>query len=102
MGAPYLESSYQLDRFFPASLNKIKFHIFQNISKRSIHSLRLFEYMNMCELYDNILDKYNRGILMVKKVFVLHEGVIDLFHEKYRIPTIEKLLFHIAHISILC
>ena len=30
---PYLESSEQLDRLFPASLHKIKFHIFQNISK---------------------------------------------------------------------
>ena len=27
---------------------------------------------------------------MVKKCFVLHEEVIDMFHNKYYIPTIEK------------
>ena len=31
MNAPYLESSEQLDRLFPASFHKIKFHIYQNI-----------------------------------------------------------------------
>ena len=37
INAPFLESSEQLNRFFPASLHKIKFHIFQNISKCLIH-----------------------------------------------------------------
>ena len=37
MNAQYLESSHQLDRFFPDSLHKIKFHIFQNISNCFIH-----------------------------------------------------------------
>ena len=37
--APYLESSEKLDRLFPGSLHKIKFHIFYNIFQFSIHGL---------------------------------------------------------------
>ena len=48
MNALYLELSEQLDRLFPASLHKIKFHIFQNIAKSSIHGLRPLKYKNMC------------------------------------------------------
>ena len=80
MNAPYLESSEQLRHLFPTSLNKIKFHVFQNISKCSIHGLRPFKYKNMCELCDNILGKYKRGRIMEKKCFVLHEEVIDVFY----------------------
>ena len=47
----------------------------------------------MCELCDNILDKDNKGILIVKKYFVLHEEVIDVFHEEYYIPPIENCHF---------
>ena len=38
---------------------------------------------------------------MVKKCFVIHKEVIDLFHDKFYIPTIEKLPFHIAYVKIL-
>ena len=85
---PYLKSSEQLDSFFSSSLHKIKFHIFQNISKCLIHVLRLFKYKNRCELYNNILDKYKKGRIMVKKCFVLHEEVIYVFYDKNCIPTI--------------
>ena len=54
MNAPYLESSEQLDRLFPTSLHEIKFRIFQNIYKCSIHGLRLFKYKKMFELCDSI------------------------------------------------
>ena len=81
INAPYLESSEQLDRLFPTSLHKIKFHLFQNIYKCSIHGLRPFKYKNTCDLCDNMLDKDDRGIIMTN-FFVLHEEVIDVFHEK--------------------
>ena len=55
----------------------------------------------MCELCYKILDKYKKGRLIVKKCFVLHEEVIDVFYEKYYIPTIEQLSFHLSHIRIL-
>ena len=38
---------------------------------------------------------------MVKKCFVLYGEVIDVFCEKFYIPTIEKLSFHLDHVSIL-
>ena len=101
MNAPYFESSEQLHRFFPTSFYKIKFHVFQNIYKILIYGLRQFKYKNTCELCDNILDKDKKGRLMVKKCFALHEEVIYVFHEKYYIPTIEKLIFHLAHVRIL-
>ena len=69
--------------------------------KCSIHILRPFKYNNTCELCDNILDKYKKGILMVNRCSVLHEEDIDVFHEKYYIPTIENLPFYLAHVSIL-
>ena len=47
--ATFLESSEQLNCFFPAFLHKIKFRIFQNICKCSIHVLSLFKNNNMCE-----------------------------------------------------
>ena len=37
---------------------------------------------------------------MVKKFYVLHEEMIDVFHKKYYTLTIEKLSFHIAHFRI--
>ena len=79
---PYLESPEQIDRFFPDSLNKIKFHTFKSISKCLIHGLRPFRYKNTCDLCDKILRIDNKGILMVKKCFILHEEVIYVFHEK--------------------
>ena len=57
MNAPNLELLEQLDHFFPASLHKIKFHIFQNISKCPIHGLRPFKYNNTCGLCDETQDK---------------------------------------------
>ena len=57
MNAPDLESSEQLDHVFSASLIRIKFHIFQNISKYLIHGLRPFKYKNTCGLCDTIQDK---------------------------------------------
>ena len=55
----------------------------------------------MCELYDIILETYNKGRIMVKKCFVLNEEVINVFYEFYYIPTIEKKSFHLAHVRIL-
>ena len=37
----------------------------------------------------------------MKKCFVLHGEVIDVFHEKHYIPTIKKISFHIDHVRIL-
>ena len=93
MNAPYLESSEQLDRFFPDFLHKIKFYIFQNISKCSVHILRPFKYNNTCQLCKNILEKYKRGRIMANNVFVLREEVINVFHDKIYIPTIENCYF---------
>ena len=82
INAPFLESSEQLNSFFPASPHKIKFLIFQNISKCSIHGLRPFKHKNMCKLCDIIPDKDKKGRIMAKKCFVLHEGVVYVFHLK--------------------
>ena len=98
--APYLKSPEQLHSLFPATLHKIKLHIFQNTSKFSIHGLRPFKYKNMCELCDNILDKDNKGILMSNKCFVIHEEVIDVFHKKLHFHN-RKLLFNLAHVRVL-
>ena len=38
---------------------------------------------------------------MVNKFFVIHEEVIDVFHNKVYIPTIEKFSFYITHVRIL-
>ena len=86
MNVPDVESSEKLDSSSPAFLHKIKFHMFQNISKCSIHILRIFKYENTCELCDNILDKEKKVRIMVKKCFVLHEEVIYVFHEKTTFP----------------
>ena len=40
MNTPDLESSEKLDCLFPGSFHKIKFDIYQNIYKCSIHGLR--------------------------------------------------------------
>ena len=32
---------------------------------------------------------------------ILHKEVVDVFNSKYYIPTIEKLLSHIAHVRII-
>ena len=73
MNAPYLESPEQLHRLFHASIHKIKFHIFQNMSKFLIRGLITFKYKNTCDLCDNILDKDKKVILMAKKCLVIHE-----------------------------
>ena len=99
--APYLEPSEQIKDIFPASLHKCKHHIFQNLSKFSIHILRPFKYKNTYELCENIPDKYKKGILMANKCFVLHEEITDALNGKYYIPTIAKLSFHLAHVRII-
>ena len=38
---------------------------------------------------------------MVKKCFVLHKEVIDVFPKKCYILTIEKLSFYLDHVSII-
>ena len=38
---------------------------------------------------------------MANNLFVLHEEVIDVFHEKNYIPTIEKVSFHLDDVGIL-
>ena len=51
-----------------------------------IHGLRPFKYNDTYELCDNIIDKDKKVILMVKKYFVIHEEVIDAFHENITFP----------------
>ena len=72
MNYPYLESSEQLDYLFPIFLHKIKFHIFQNITRCLIQGLIPFKYNNTCDVCDNIQDKDNRVNITVKKCSVLH------------------------------
>ena len=36
---------------------------------------------SMCELCGIITDKHKKGRTMVKKCFVIHEEVVDIFHE---------------------
>ena len=38
---------------------------------------------------------------MVKKHFLINEEKIDVFHNIFYIPTIEKLSFHISHVRII-
>ena len=38
---------------------------------------------------------------MAKKVFVLHEEVMDVFNNFFNITTIEKPSFHLDHVSII-
>ena len=88
INAPCLESSEQLGSFFSAFFHKSKFHIFRNISRCYIHGLKPFKYKNTCDLCDNILEKYKRGRIIMKKYFALREEVIYVFHDKFYIPTI--------------
>ena len=39
--------------------------------------------------------------IMANNFFVLHKEVVDVFNNKFYIPTIEKLSFHIAHVRII-
>ena len=66
-----------------------------------IHVLRPSKYKNSCELCDKIIYKGKKVILTVNKSFVIHEEVIYVFHEKYDIPTIGKLSFHLDHVRII-
>ena len=93
MNAPHLESSEKIDLLFTASLHKIRFHLFQNISKRPINGLRQFKHKQICELCDNIQDKDKRGIITANKCFFPHEEVIGVFHDFLNIPTIENCHF---------
>ena len=100
MNAPYLEWSEKLDCFFPASLHKIKFLIYQNIYKCLIHGLRPFKYKNTCELYYNIIKKYKRERIMLNICVVLHDKVIYV-SLKNHITAIGKLSFHLFLVRIL-
>ena len=101
MNAPGLEPSKQLDNLFIGYLRKIKFHIFHNISKCSIYGLRQFKYNNIRKLCDLTQDKYKIREIIVKKSFVLCEEFIDVFHNKFYIPTIEQLSSYIFYVSII-
>ena len=47
----------------------------------------------MCELCDIIPDKYKRGRIMLKKFFVLHEEVIDVFAKNKIFPQYKNFYF---------
>ena len=38
---------------------------------------------------------------MVNECFVVHEEVIDVFHENFYIPAIEKVSFHLARVRVI-
>ena len=90
---PFLESPEQLNRFFPASLHKIMFHIFQNISKCSIYELVPFIHKITCKLFDVIPGKYKKGRIIVKKCFVLHEEVVEVFTNMFIFPQLKNFHF---------
>ena len=79
MVAPFIESSEKDYRLFPDYLHKIKFHIFQNISKLLVQKLKPFKYNNISELCYIIIEKDKKGRIMVNICFVLHEEVIYVF-----------------------
>ena len=57
MNVPDVESSEKLDSSSPAFLHKIKFHMFQNISKCYIHRLIPCKYKNIIGLCGILQDK---------------------------------------------
>ena len=83
----------QIDFFFPASVHKIKSHIFKNIYECSIHELIPFKYNNTHDLCDKLQDKDRRGNITVKKCFVLQKEVIDVIHDKKIVPPNKNSLF---------
>ena len=96
----FLESSEKLNSLFPASLQKIKFRIFQNISQFLVQALRPFRHKNMCELCDIISEKDKKGRIMMKNIFVIREEVIYVFQgEKYSHNGNSS--FHISHVRII-
>ena len=66
-----------------------------------IHGLRPFKYYKTCGLCDKVQDKEKWWRVMVNKCFVIHEEVIDVFYDKFYIPTIEKLSFNLFHVRII-
>ena len=62
----------------------------QNISQLLIQKFRPFKCKNKYELYDKKLDNGKSELIVVKKCFVLHKEVIDVFNDIFYIPTIQN------------
>ena len=54
----------------------------------------------MCDLCDIIINKYKKGIIIVKKYFSFMRKLYMSFMI-FLVPTIEKLSFHLSHVRIL-
>ena len=84
--APGLEPQKHINRLFPGSSHKIKFQIFQNISKYSIHGLIPFKYKNICELCDIKEYKCKRGKIMVNKPYFFMRKLLIYFIKTFIFP----------------
>ena len=56
------------------------------------------ETCKSCKLFSN---EFQKGKVYTKKELILCGDIIDVFHEKYYCPSITKLAYHLAHVSIL-
>ena len=54
-----------------------------------------FKYKNTCGLCEITQDKERIDKIQAKKSFVIHEEVIDIFHDKLYIFIIEKISFYL-------
>ena len=60
-----------------------------------------FKYNSTCESCDKIQYKDKKSRITAKACFVLHEEVIDVFHEMFYITTIEKYRFILLMLGLL-
>ena len=81
--------------------SRIKFHVYQDMTKCSLHGSRPLTEVKKCSLCDALPEDALKGSLSTRKNLVLHETSINEFHANYYSTAIAKLAFHLPHVQIL-
>jgi hypothetical protein len=79
---------------------KIRFHLYQNVTKCTKHGL-LDPKAKTCNECDTFAEGAKKGKVRTRKVLHLLERTIGTFFSDHYLPTLERYAYHLPHVSIL-
>ena len=79
----------------------IRFHIYHIIGRFATHGRIPLKDKNICSMCKQESSPDKSTKIYTRKELVMMETTISDFHTSFYIPAIEKLAFHMPHVSIL-
>ena len=99
----YFQSLYILlkETISSTILAYIKYRVYKNINRCSVHKKILLNVNEKCSEYDISGEQQSHSKISTRKEIIHMDLLIDVFQIYHYIPSVEKFSFQLAHVKIL-